>query len=333
LSAGSYFVETTRTGEVSSSEGTDLWSERIDVYQTRMDYRFTQPDTFRGELVRQRSDNYQLVKWRSDQIEYVRTPGLIRQKPDPDYRFVLPLAGEVVLRQDDQETRLTPGTGSLLTLGAPFELLHDASLDGFILSIPAREIDSPLNRKAPLATGIDLGRGLGRIVLGMVRTLHEERDQLTATAFDAISDRIVELLCMLACGDDRPDVPGHLIEVEALVRRYVRDHAADPGLTGASMARALGWSLRQIQLALQCVGTTPRGLIREERLRLVRDRLQCADCEHMTITELAYASGFSSASALSTAFRQRYGLSPREMRDRTRRACVPTPADAELRSV
>ncbi|MFG2789589.1 helix-turn-helix domain-containing protein [Streptomyces sp. NPDC048419] len=34
----------------------------------------------------------------------------------------------------------------------------------------------------------------------------------------------------------------------------------------------------------------------------------------MTITELAYATGFSSASALSTAFRPCFGVSPREMR-------------------
>ncbi|HET6353503.1 AraC family transcriptional regulator [Streptomyces sp.] len=38
----------------------------------------------------------------------------------------------------------------------------------------------------------------------------------------------------------------------------------------------------------------------------------------MTITDLAYASGFSSASTLSTAFRQRFGVSPREMRYRSR---------------
>ncbi|MEJ8672801.1 helix-turn-helix domain-containing protein [Streptomyces sp. MS1.AVA.1] len=103
-----------------------------------------------------------------------------------------------------------------------------------------------------------------------------------------------------------------------MVRRHVRDHAAEPDLSGASMARALGWSLRQIQLALQHVGTTPRDLIREERLRLVRERLLRADCEHMTITDLAYASGFSSASAMSTAFRRRFGVSPREMRSKAR---------------
>ncbi|MCX4791607.1 helix-turn-helix domain-containing protein [Streptomyces sp. NBC_01221] len=85
-------------------------------------------------------------------------------------------------------------------------------------------------------------------------------------------------------------------------------------MTGVTVAQALGWSLRQVQLALQHAGTTPRELIREERLRLVRDRLRAPAYRHMTITELAYASGFSSSSALSTAFRQRFGVCPREMR-------------------
>ncbi|GHH64815.1 MULTISPECIES: AraC family transcriptional regulator [Streptomyces] len=314
MPAGTYIVESQTTGEVDPRERTDFWSEHVGSYQTRMDFRYASPETFRGEMIRQGTDTYQIVDWSCDKIEYVRTPRLVRQEPDPDYRFLLPLSGELVLRQDDQEARLTPGAGSLMTLGAPFQLLHDASLRGIIFSIPAREIDGRLNRKSPLATGIDLTTGLGRVVGSMIESLSAERDSLTTTEFNAVSDRIVELLCMITVGDDRPDSSGHLTEVEAVVRRHVREHAADPGLTGTSMARALGWSLRQIQLALQRVGTTPRELIREERLRLVRDRLQCGECEHMTITDLAYASGFSSASALSTAFKQRYGVSPREMR-------------------
>ena len=318
MPTGSYVVETTRTAEVEAREQTDLWSERVAAYQTRMDYRFTRAEVFRGEMVRQRSDTYQVVTWDSDQIEYARTPGLIRRVPDPDYRLLFPLSGEVQLRQDDREVRLTPGTGSLVTLDAPFEILHGASLRGVIMSIPAQAIDGPLNRQAPLATGLDLAKGLGRVVHSVVRSLNEERDHLDAPQFDAVCDRVVELLCMLACGDDRPDAPGHLREVEAVVRRHVRDHAADPDLSGNSIARALGWSLRQIQLALQHAGTTPRDLIREERLRLVRDRLLCADCEHMTITDVAYSSGFSSGSAMSTAFRRRFGVSPREMRRKAR---------------
>lgn len=112
MPTGSYVVETTRTAEVEAREQTDLWSERVAAYQTRMDYRFTRAEVFRGEMVRQRSDTYQVVTWDSDQIEYARTPGLIRRVPDPDYRLLFPLSGEVQLRQDDREVRLTPGTGT-----------------------------------------------------------------------------------------------------------------------------------------------------------------------------------------------------------------------------
>jgi AraC-like DNA-binding protein len=314
LPAGTYIVESQATDEVDPRERTDFWSEHIASVQSRMGYRYARTDNFRGETVRQFTDTYQLVKFWSDEIEYSRTARQVRQDPDEDYRLLFPVTGELVLRQDGQEARLTPGTATLMTFGAPFECLQDASTLAYIFTIPARELDGPLHRKSPLVTGLDLSKGLGRVVNSMLNDLHEEREALTDPQFNAVSDRIVELLCMLAVGDDRPDPSGHLTEVEAMVRRHVREHAADPGLTGTSMARALGWSLRQIQLALQRVGTTPRELIREERLRLVRDRLRCGECEHMTITDLAYASGFSSASALSTAFKQRFGVSPREMR-------------------
>lgn len=314
LPAGNYTVESRTTGQVDPCERADFWSDHIGTYQSRMGFRYARPDDFHGETIRQLTGDYQLVRYASDEVEYSRTPRQVREDPDEDYRLLLPVRGEIVLRQNGQEARLTPGTGALVTFGAPFLCRQNADIQAFVLTIPAREVDGPLNRKSPVATEFDLTRGLGRIVRSMLGDLHEERDRLTDQQFNAVLDRIVELVCMLAVGDDRPDAPGHLGEVEAMVRRHVREHASDPGLTGTSMARALGWSLRQIQLALQRAGTTPRDLIREERLRLVRDRLQRAECEHMTITDLAHASGFSSASTLSTAFRRRFGVSPREMR-------------------
>ncbi|MER5472431.1 helix-turn-helix domain-containing protein [Streptomyces sp. NPDC002685] len=320
MPAGSYLVETWSTGAVEPWERADFWSEHIGSYQSRMGYRYSRVDNFLGETVRQRTETYQLVRFRSDEIAYSRTARQVREDPDEDYRLLLPLTGEIVLRQDGHEARLTPGTGTLVSFGSPFECLQDASTQAYVFTIPAREVDGPLNRRSPLATGLDLSRGLGRVVGSMLEGLYAERDDLTDSQFNAVSDRVVELLCMLATGDDRPDGARHLTDVETVVRRHVREHAADPGLTGTSMARALGWSLRQIQLALQHAGTTPRDLIREERLRLFRERLQCGDCEHLTITDLAYASGFSSASALSTAFRQRFGVSPREMRNGVRGA-------------
>jgi Helix-turn-helix domain/AraC-binding-like domain len=58
-------------------------------------------------------------------------------------------------------------------------------------------------------------------------------------------------------------------------------------------------------------GTPPRELIREERLRMVRQRLESPGYRHRTVADTC---GFPSASALSTAFRTRFGTRPRDVR-------------------
>lgn len=96
--------------------------------------------------------------------------------------------------------------------------------------------------------------------------------------------------------------------------RFQRHRAADPQLTGADVAREVGWSLRQVQAVLQRVGATPSGLIREARLDRARSLLDRPD---RTVTAVALASGFRSIDALEKAFRRRWGVSPSDYR-RTR---------------
>jgi AraC-like DNA-binding protein len=261
-----------------------------------------------------RHGDYRLVLYLSDRAEYVRTA--VQARRDRGYRFLLPLRGEMLMLQDDREARLRPGRGGLIAPAAAFRVVQPRPARALVMTIPAHEMDGRLNGPSSPLTGLDLSAGLGRVVADMVRAVGAERGTLTERQFDAACERITELLCILVAGHERPAAPGHLAEVEAVVRRHIRAHATDPGLTGAAMAQDLGWSLRQIQLALQRAGTTPRDLIREERLRIVRDRLRNPLDRDVTITDLAHATGFSSASALSHAFRQRYGVSPRELRQR-----------------
>jgi AraC-like DNA-binding protein len=291
-------------------------------------------DDILGGRVPRRAAAYRLVLCRSDGGDHIRTAA----RPDtggdarPDaesspgaYRFLLPLHGELLVVGDGAEARLRPGTGGLVPPAAPIRVVSRRPARALVLTIPAHEVAGRLRRvaspPAPLAADLDLSAGLGRVVAAMVRAVGEERESLTDAQFDAACDRITELLCIVVAdaSGGRPPAHDHLAEVETVVRRHVRAHATDPALTGAAMAQDLGWSLRQIQLALQRAGTTPRELIREERLRVVRDRLRNPFDVNVTITDLAHATGFSSASALSHAFRRRFGVSPRELRQRERR--------------
>jgi len=161
--------------------------------------------------------------------------------------------------------------------------------------------------------------GLGRVIRRMVLTLQEEREQLTGAAFDVACDQLLDLVGLAAEGAVDSAPPAQRAEVEAQIRRYVRRHAADSGLTVAGVARALGWSTRYIQDVLQAAGTTSRDLIRTERLRAARTRLTSPDWRHRSITQIAYACGFTSHSSFATAYRREFGLTPRE----TRQASAP----------
>jgi hypothetical protein len=77
---------------------------------------------------------------------------------------------------------------------------------------------------------------------------------MTQAQYDATCDRAVDLLRMVLLGDERPDADGHTASVEAAIRAYVRERAADPALTGTKVARALGWSLRRVQITLERTG-------------------------------------------------------------------------------
>lgn len=314
MERGAGVVESVTTDDVAGCDRAEYWNEVVSSYHRRMDHVVAQRQDFVGRTTRRRTAVYQLVEWESDAVTYRRTAGHVRADSDDDYRLLLLGAGQITLHALGRSTDLRPGTACVMTMDSPFVFAHEHRIRALVMTVPRQEVDRGLACRAPITQQLDLTSGLGRVLGDLVTALSQEQNALTDLQFDAVSHRLVELLCMLVAGDDRPTAPGHLAEVEAAVRRYVREHADSADLSGAAIAHALGWSLRQVQLALQHAGTTPRDLIREERLQLAYTRLQSPACARWSVTALAHALGFSSVSAFSTAFRQRFGSSPREIR-------------------
>ncbi|MEU7765276.1 helix-turn-helix domain-containing protein [Nocardia sp. NPDC049190] len=310
----SVFVEEATTRIVAAHERADYWSELINSYHRRLGYAFPRDSNFDGRTTLRRTTNYQLIGWESDAVTYYRTAGHVRGDSDDDFRLLLPVNGQANLEQAGERAVLPSGFACLVTLERPFAFSLGADTKGLLMTIPRREIDHRLGRMPDqAATAADLNSGLGRVVADLAAGLFANGGDMTRHQFDTVASHLVELLCMHIVGE-QPTAPGHLADVEAVVRRYVRTHAEDPDLTGATIAHALGWSLRQIQLAFQHVGTTPRELIKEERLQLAYSRLRNPVYRESSIADVAMALGFGSASAFSTAFRHRFGATPREVR-------------------
>ncbi|WP_280435044.1 AraC family transcriptional regulator [Nocardia carnea] len=310
----SYFVGEADTSAVPAAASADFWAEHVCRNQGTLQFRFADAPTFRGSMSIQGDADYLLIDVCSDDIVYTRTRKDIRYDDDAGLRLAVPTTGVLGLRQDDRTVRVRPGQAAVVTKTRPADFRQPRGTRARVLNIPAGAL--------PLAPGsgpsvIDLEQGLGPVVAGMVGGLVEQRATLDRYGFAAACDMIVELLglCLRPSGNASTTLGA----VDLAVRDYIRRHATEPELTPAAIAHSLGWSLRQIQLALHGTGTTPSRLIRTERLATAHRLLRRGPADR-TIADIAFTSGFRSLSTFGTAFKDRYGCAPHEVRTAGQRA-------------
>jgi AraC-like DNA-binding protein len=287
-----YEVETVRT------DRTARWSETVTAFQGTLRFSYPDPGRFDAVATRQRSGRFQLVTWHIGQEQTISRA----READADFRLLLPLSGPADLRVGRADHRLTTGAGVLIGPTDPYDLRLPPGSRGLVLTLPRTETDAADGPHRILP----LDRAPGRLLRLVLTTLVADRAELDRRSFDTVCRQATELVPLVT--DDREAVPE--ADLAAEIRFLVRRHCTDPDLTGAAVARHVGWSLRQVQAVLRRAGTTPSRLIREARLERALDLLAGPG----TVTEVAHAAGFRSIDALEKALRRRHGRTPSDFR-------------------
>ncbi|MFD3456624.1 AraC family transcriptional regulator [Streptomyces sp. NPDC058691] len=275
-----------------------------------------------GRLECRQSRTYGIAYCSGGRETFIRDARHIAADPRGTYELLVPLAGTAWVEQGASSGELQPGHMALCDMDRPVTFAHDDDFRSIALIVPGREVAhrNPAAAREPrLLSGVS---GLGRVIRTMVATLQEEREQFSEAAFDVACERLLDLVCVAAEGATDSAPTGQRATVEAEIRRYIRRHAGDADLDAAGIARALGWSTRYIQQVLRAAGTTPRDLVRHERLHLARARLAGASWAGHSIAQIAHSCGFGSHASFSTAFRKEFGMSPRD----ARKGVLPPPA-------
>ncbi|MGI5216908.1 AraC family transcriptional regulator [Nocardia sp. CA-290969] len=279
-----------------------------------MAHEFTGGPDWQADLTTQQSGTYTLLRWDQHGGRLCnRSVRHIRTEPGDDfYWVVLPDRGSFGMRFRDSVTRTVPGTAAVAGLELPCRIdVPDSAC--YALQVPRSEFDHRLRPRTHMNLLLDMTHGLGRIAATMIRGAHAEQSCLSEREFNAVCDRITELLCMMAAGDLAPQRSQHAAVAES-VRSYLRTHIGRGDVRLPAVARALGWSERQLRLVLRESGTTFRDVRREEALRVAREILEDPRAT-VPIAELAARCGFTPA-WFSAAFKERFGQTPREFRRR-----------------
>ncbi|MGF6889151.1 AraC-like DNA-binding protein [Nocardia sp. GAS34] len=277
------------------------------------EHRYREPTLWRAHLMAQNTATHSLV-WSEQSGDKIvaRSRSYARKGPEDIFWIMLPQQGEFVVEKDGERTQISVGRAVLLRPDETWRMYMPGSIS-YGLRIPRADIEQRLNSTGISRPVLNMQTGLGRIVQAMVDETHDQRSALTVSEFNAVFDRIGELLSMMSSGDMGPQRP-HLTETAEAVRQFVRQNiGADLRLS--AVARALSWSPRQLRLALHQAGTTYREVRQDESLRVARDMLEELGTHDTSIAEIAARCGFTTT-WFSTAFKARYGETPREFRRR-----------------
>lgn len=300
------------TGErgIRGTAAHDAWRDWCSNVHGEFDITFD-TDSYRGRVTRQRTATYQLVGWTSEKELVKRERRGIRRDPRGHYELFVPLSGELCVGQESADHRLNPGEMTLVPIDAPFHVGHGDGATALTLLIPFERIDQRLGTVSPQGQRVIGNKGIARVTRDLLASLLREREDLSGSYFDAACDRVVDLFCLAAVGDEHlPAASG--AAVRDAVRHYIRLHATEPDLTLPAIAAAIAWSPRYIQAVLARENTTVTDLIRAERLELARNKLANPAFARQTIAAIATSVGFQSASSFSTAYRRHFGQCPRD---------------------
>jgi AraC-like DNA-binding protein len=219
-------------------------------------------------------------------------------------------AGE--LTQIGRSARLGPGDLAIYSAGATFDYALKAKTQ--LVKIPKRLLESKLDRPSDfLALKIDRANPLSTI-LGELLTRGLDIDlslDLGPRVAKRLSNAIVDLVASV-CDLERDAIPAAQASGPLeRVMRFARANLDDPDLGPEALAAAGRMSVRSLNRLFGALGATPMRWIWSERLEASRVALLQGDVR--SVTDAAFAHGFSDLSHFSRSFKRTFGISPRNL--------------------
>ena len=232
--------------------------------------------------------------------------------------FVLAIDGELSVKTGSALQSVGVGDALVLPLHGDWQVIARRPVRILILGVTA--IAFPGRRiGASAIEGAQVPRDALSSVLS--RTLEAAADVLDTLAPPDWSSIAASLAEMLLAVVHRPTTrhtePGQTSNQQALRARIgqtIERRLGEPDLTPARVAQAEGISERYLQKLFELTGDTFTLSLRERRLQRAWLDLSNPAGHHHAVSEIAFRNGFNDAAHFSRVFRDRFGLSPRALR-------------------
>ncbi len=292
----------------------DAWEETVRTVCGPLDAYPLKEKPFEGRVTQRRVADFCMLEhhasverlhWDRRHIAEIRVP----------YCYVLLQlsGGRLMVSQNGNEAVLQEGDWTIIDSLRPAYFRFEGTFNILSLNLPrdlvtaeARDDDLPL---APFLSGTT---GSSAIFSAFARSLYNHAPSLHP---DDVRYRrhVFDLLFSALPGtfDHRERTRGRRLDA---AQRFIDAHLADPELNPQRVADGVNVSSRHLHRLFEETGGTVGDWIRHRRLERARCDLADPRFRGNSILEIAFSWGFSDGPHFSRAFRDAFGMSPREYR-------------------
>jgi AraC-like DNA-binding protein len=306
------------TNGLSSADSTGLWHDAGSGWLGLRDIHAVPDGPIRGRVEANRLGHMLLARLAATGQEIRRTRRHVLTDDVDLFQFAVVRRGFARLEQDDRQAELHRGDCVVYETKRPFTWLFtddwDVSLFGFPggavpLSEPQRSqlTARRLDARATL-TGVT-----SRFLLDLARNSEALPPALAAPTAAAAGDLILVLLADQLGEPSKSNDPAQRT-LMLRIENYIQQHHRDPALGPSEIAAAANISTRYLHKLFTAHSYTVSHYVRQVRLAGARKDLQHQALAGRPISAIAYGRGFGDLSGFNRAFRDTYGITPKEMR-------------------
>lgn len=304
------------TAGIPQRQRRDWWREVICRQYTQVDITSKLAADFAAETQIVQLNQLQLSRVRCDALSLQKQRRDI-ERPDQDAYFVaLLLSGHYALEQHGRAAALKPGEMLLYDATQPHRIRCSGDFSKLIFAIPRAMLQARFSRPdLCTAVGLTQQHSAAMVAADFLKSWSARLPQLSESAVDTLCETSLDLLA-LALAEIRPDaIKSSRVQAVTLleIKRHVEQRLADPTLNAASIAQAVGLSSRYINALFEQEQQSLMRYVLQRRLARCHQAIAQRQATGLTISQIAFRWGFNDLSHFSRAFKQRYGVSPREL--------------------
>ncbi len=300
----------------SRSDQTDLWQKNLCSAYQDWTVLNENPKDFSAKI-RQQSlgDGLRLIECITTPCSGQRLKSNLSKDCEPYLGVQLTFSGRENFRCGSQVK--TYGAGDLFVWLSDKEMKFEVTenLHKSTLMIPCAQIKERLPRDTVLnSTVIDGTTRMGAMLNSHLACLTNHEGAFDVSDNSTIKRITLELVTS-CLGHSLDHMPNGLSQQYLRgAQNYILDNLQDENMTPGNIAHANRISVRYLHMIFEQTGQTVSSWIREMRLQRCRDSLESGRTESSRVSDIAYQWGFNDASHFSRAFKNRFGVSPKQFR-------------------